>query len=174
MRKLVKKQSYLRKLQTGGLIPKFQEAGKLPIGNQAQYDHVTTLYQILVDNGIKPQAALDIVNQKVAEKGWSSWATGDNKKFNNPKDFVRHIIDWHTRMYPDSLKANNFDQYYKGIMITPKYKYNPRGEAYRQELLETRPGVKKRINHYRAQKGLSPLVYNIDAFDSNFNDFYIT
>jgi hypothetical protein len=44
----------------------------------------------------------------VAEKGWTGFATGDNKKFNNVNSFTDHLIDWHSRMYPDSLKVNNF------------------------------------------------------------------
>lgn len=148
----------LLRFKNGG-VTKFQHSGKLPIGNQAQYNHVVEIYQSLVDKGVNPQAALDLVNQKVAEKGWTGYATGDNKKYNNVSDFTDHLIDWHGRMYPESLKANNFEEYYKGIMVTPKYKYNPRGNAYKRELENTRPGVKKRINHYRSLQGLPPLAY---------------
>lgn len=137
-----------------------QKEGILPIGTRDQYNNVVSIYQSLVSKGVPPQAALDLVNQKVAEKGWTGYSTGDNKKFNNVDQFTDHLIDWHSRMYPDSLKANNFSDYWKGIMITPKDKYNPRGESYRQELLKTRPGVKKRINFYRKQQGLGPLTYN--------------
>lgn len=63
-------------------------------------------------------------------------------------------------MYPDSLKARNFEQFWRGIQITPKYKYNSENPNYKRNLLDTRPGVKKRINFYRQQKGLSPLVMN--------------
>lgn len=149
-----------------GGVAKFQNSGKLPIGNQAQYNHVTEIYQDLVDKGVNPQAALDLVNQKVAEKGWKGYSTGDNKKYNNVSDFTDHLIDWHGRMYPESLKANNFEEYYRGIMITPKHKYNTRGNAYKRELESTRPGVKKRINHYRSLQGLSPLVY-VDQVQTN-------
>lgn len=135
-----------------------QKGGTLPIGNRDQYNNVVSIYQSLVSKGVDPQAALDLVNQKVAEKGWTGYSTGDNKKFNNVDQFTDHLIDWHRRMFPDSLKANNFNQFWKGIMVTPKYKYNPRGNAYKQELLRTRPGVKKRINFYRKQQGLSPLA----------------
>lgn len=134
-----------------------KKGDKIPIGNQSQYNNVVSIYQSLVSKGISPQAALDLVNQKVAEKGWTGYTTGDNKKFDNVDQFTDHLIDWHGRMYPDSLKANNFNDYWRGIMITPKYKYNPRGNAYKQELLKTRPGVKKRINFYRKQQGLKPL-----------------
>lgn len=130
----------------------------LPIGNQNQYNNVLSIYQSLVSKGINPQTALELVNQKVAEKGWSGYATGDNKKFNNVDQFTDHLIDWHRRMYPDSLKARNFEEYWRGIQIIPKYPYSPRGNDYKQELLRTRPGVKKRINFYRKQQGLSPLA----------------
>lgn len=128
------------------------------IGNQNQYNHVVSIYQSLIDKGVNPQAALDLTNQKVAEKGWTGYATGDNKKFNNVDQFTDHLIDWHKRMYPDSLKAKSFNEFYKGIMVTPKHKYNPRGDQYKQELLKTRPGVKRRINQYRQKQGLSPLT----------------
>lgn len=139
----------------------------LPIGTQKQYNNVVSIYQSLVSKGVNPQAALDLVNQKVAEKGWTSYSTGDNKKFNNVDQFTDHLIDWHERMYPDSLKAKNFNDFWKGIQITPKYPYNPRGNEYKQELLRTRPGVKKRINFYRKQQGLSPLVLNTFNAQSN-------
>lgn len=139
-------------------MPKLKTGGRLPIGTKSQYDNVVSIYQSLVSKGVDPQAALDLVNQKVAEKGWTGYATGDNKKFNNVDQFTDHLIDWHSRMYPDSLKAKNFNDYWKGIMITPKNKYNPRGNAYKKELLLTRPGVKKRINFYRKQQGLNPLA----------------
>lgn len=137
-----------------------QKEGILPIGTRDQYNNVVSIYQSLVSKGVPPQAALDLVNQKVAEKGWTGYSTGDNKKFNNVDQFTDHLIDWHSRMYPDSLKANNFNEFWNGIMITPTYKYNPRGNNYKQELLRTRPGVKKRINFYRKQQGLGPLAYN--------------
>lgn len=132
----------------------------LPIGNQSQYNNVISIYQSLVSKGINPQAALDLVNQKVAEKGWTGYVSGDNKKFSNVDDFTDHLIDWHSRMYPDSLKAKNFDEYWKGIQITPKYKYNSENPNYKSHLLQTRPGVKKRINFYRKQQGLDPLALN--------------
>lgn len=149
-----------------GGVAKFQHAGKLPIGSQAQYNHVTEIYQSLVDKGVNPQAALDLVNQKIAEKGWTGYSTGDGKKYKDVNSFTDHLIDWHGRMYPESLKANNFEEFYKGIMITPKYKYNKRGKAYKRELENTRPGVKKRINYYRSLQGLPPLAY-IDQIQSN-------
>ena len=106
----------------GGYITKSQHS--LPIGNKQQYNNVVSIYQSLVSKGVPAQAALDLVNQKVAEKGWVGYTTGDNKKFNNVDQFTDHLIDWHSRMYPDSLKANNFEEYWRGIQITPKYKYN--------------------------------------------------
>lgn len=169
-----------------GGIAKFHDAGKLPIGTQAQYDHITEIYQNLVDKGVNPQVALDLVNQKVAEKGWTGYATGDNKKYSNVSDFTDHLIDWHGRMYPNSLKAKNFDQFYEGVNGTReqndrarrskgrdnsgRYYYNTeRGwDGYQHDLLETRPGVKKRINYYRSLQGLPPLAYiNLPTDDIN-------
>lgn len=137
---------------------KLQKGWRVPIGTMKQYQNVTQIYQALVDQGVNPQAALDITNQKVREKGWTGFATGDSKRFSNATDFAKHIVDWHGRMYPDSLKAQNFNQYWRGIQITPKEKYNSKNPNYKKELLQTRPGVKKRINFYRAQQGLSPLT----------------
>ena len=69
------------------LINKYQKGGFLPIGNQQQYNNVVSIYQSLVSKGIPPQAALEIVNQKVAEKGWTGFATGDNKKYSTANGF---------------------------------------------------------------------------------------
>lgn len=186
--KLVPRLSMTNKLlrfKNGG-VTKFQNSGKLPIGNQAQYNHVVEIYQSLVDKGVDPQAALDLVNQKVAEKGWTGYSTGDNKKYNNVNDFTNHLIDWHKRMYPKSLNVKNFDEFYEGVNGTREQNnrarrtkgkdnsgrnfYNTeRGwDGYRRDLLKTRPGVKKRINHYRAKQGLSPLVY-ADPIIPDFN-----
>ena len=151
------------------VINKYQKGGFLPIGNQQQYNNVVSIYQSLVSKGIPPQAALEIVNQKVAEKGWTGFATGDNKKYSTANDFADHIIDWHGRMYPDSLKANSFKDYWRGIQITPKYKYNSEDPYYKQKLLKTRPGVKKRINHYRKQQGLPLLTYINNIDNNNYN-----
>lgn len=139
------------------LIFKNANGNKFP-GTKAQYDNVTSIYQSLVDKGVDPQAALELTNQKVAEKGWTGFATGDNKKFNNVNSFTDHLIDWHSRMYPDSLKVNNFQDFWNGIQ-GGKHKYNPRGNAYKKELLLTRPGVKKRINFYRNTLGEQPLAF---------------
>ena len=151
------------------LIQKYQKGKPLPIGNKSQYDNVVSIYQSLVSKGVPPQAALEIVNQKVAEKGWTGFATGDNKKYSTADDFADHIIDWHGRMYPDSLKANSFKDYWRGIQITPKYKYNSEDPDYKQKLLKTRPGVKKRINHYRQQQGLPLLTYINNIDNNNYN-----
>ena len=154
------------------LINKYQKGGSLPIGNQQQYNNVVSIYQSLVSKGVPPQAALEIVNQKVAEKGWTGFATGDNKKYSTANGFADHIIDWHGRMYPDSLKARSFEDYWKGIQITPKYKYNSEDPNYKKKLLKTRPGVKKRINYYRQQQGL-PLLAYINNIDNNIKVFKI-
>lgn len=142
------------------LYKKYDGGGQLLIENKQQFDHVTGIYQSLVDKGVNPQAALDLTNQKVAEKGWSGYSTGDNKKYQDVNSFTDHLIDWHGRMYPDSLKANNFNEYWRGIQITPKYKYNSENPNYKNLLLQVRPGVKKRINFYRKQQNLPPLVYH--------------
>lgn len=123
-------------------------------GTQTQFDNVTAIYQALIDKGLSPQAAIEITNQKIAEKGWEGFVTGDKIKYKNANDFAAHILDWYGRMYPDSLKANTFDEYWNGIQITPKYKYNSSNPNYKQELLKTRPGVVKRINYYLNTKGL--------------------
>lgn len=138
---------------------KFQKAGKLPIGNQKQYDYATEIYQSFVDNGAAPQAALDLTNLVIAEGGWFEYATGDGKKFKNASDLTRHVIGHHQRMFPDSLKATDWNSFYRGLNVTPKYKYNSEKPDYKQWLYQSRPGIRKRINYYRSQKGLSPLAY---------------
>lgn len=151
------------------LYEMYKGGGPFPIGTREQYNNVVSIYQSLVSKGIPPQAALEIVNQKVAEKGWAGFATGDNKKYSTANGFADHIIDWHGRMYPDSLKARSFEDYWKGIQITPKYKYNSKDPNYKQKLLKTRPGVKKRINYYRQQQGL-PLLAYINNIDNNIDN----
>lgn len=140
---------------------------EIPIGTKSQYDNVVSIYQSLVNKGVNPQAALELTNQKVAEKGWEGYATGDNQKFSNVSDFTNHLIKWHKKLYPDSLKAKSFEQFWRGIQITPKYKYNSENPNYKQNLLDTRPGVKKRINFYRQKKGLGPLVMNTLNLDTS-------
>lgn len=135
-----------------------QKGGQLPIGNRDQYNNVTQIYQALVDRGVEPQAALDLTNQKVAERGWKGFSTGDKKSYPNANSFADHIVDWHGRMFPDSLKAKSFNDFWRSIQVTPKYKYNSENPNYKNHLLETRPGVKKRINFYRKQQGLGPLA----------------
>lgn len=143
----------------GGTILKMQSAGKMP-GTKDQYNNVTQIYQALVNKGVNPQVALDMTNQKVAEKGWTGFVTGDNRKYSNAQSFADHLIDWLSRMYPDSLKAQNFQQYYNGIQKNVKHMYNSEKgyNGYKKDLLLTRPGVKKRINYYRATQGLGPLA----------------
>lgn len=176
----------LASFRNGG-IAKFEKSGKLPIGTQAQYDHVTTIYQSLIDKGVDPQAALDLVNQKVAEKGWTGYSTGDNKKYNNVSDFTDHLIDWHGRMYPNSLNVKNFGEFYEGVNGTREqndrakrtkgrdnsgrnYYNTERGwDGYRNDLLKTRPGVKKRINYYRSLQNLLPLAYVDRQINNNIS-----
>ena len=167
------KPSYLKQVKQNmkrfNLYEMYKGGGSLPIGTQAQYNNVVSIFQSLVGKGVPPQAALEIVNQKVAEKGWTGFSTGDNKKYSTANDFADHIIDWHSRMYPSSLKANSFEDYWRGIQITPKYKYNSEDPYYKQKLLKTRPGVKKRINHYRKQQGLPLLTYINNIDNNNYN-----
>lgn len=137
---------------------KYSDGGSLPIGNRNQYNHVVSIYKSLLNRGVSPQAALELTNQKIAEKGWTGYSTGDNKRFDTVDQFTQHLIDWHGKMYPESLKANNFEEFWKGIQITPKYKYNSENPDYKKLLLKTRPGVKKRINFYREKQGLPPLA----------------
>lgn len=167
MSKLVPKQNFIIRLKNGGYIKKFEPGGKTPdylgsnqppIGTKPQYNHVISIYQDLVDKGVEPQAALDLVNQKIAERGWIDWSTGDAKVYPTREQFVDHVIDWMGRLYPGSLNAKSFDEYWKATQ-EGTYKYNSENPNYKQELLKTRPGVKKRINHYRTMQGLSPLAY---------------
>ena len=139
----------------------YAEGGNLfEIGGSedARYKHATTLYKGYVDAGVNPQAALELVNQQIAEKGWNTWASGDNRKFSNADDFIKHTVDYHTRMYPDTLNADNFTQFFKGLEFG-KHRYNPNVQKYKKDLLLTRPGVKKRINKYRATLGQAPLAF---------------
>lgn len=164
------KPTYLKQVQDQmrrfDVYEKYQNGGSLPIGNQNQYDNVTSIYQALIDRGVDEQSALEIVNQKVAERGYSDFSTGDRKVYKDAESFADHIVDWMGRMYPGSLDAQNFDEYWKSIQITPKYKYNSEDPDYENLLKSTRLGVKKRINFYRQQKGLKPLTW----IPNNFNN----
>lgn len=126
------------------------------VAHDTRYNHATQIYQSYINQGVNPQTALELTNQKIAEKGWTGWVSGDNKRYNNVNSFTDHTIDQFNRLYPDSLKSNNFNQFFQGIE-GGKTKYNPTPGIYRQHLLQTRPGVKKRINEYRALQGQSPL-----------------
>lgn len=130
---------------------------EIPIGTQDQYNHVTEIYQDLIDKGIHEHAAFELVNQKVTEKGWTGYATGDNKKYDNVNKFTDHLIEWHGRMYPNSLTATTFEEFWKGIVPKKGPKYNLR-PGYKNELLKTRSGVLKRINHYRQLKNKHLLI----------------
>lgn len=131
--------------------------GGSKVAHDAKYNHAVTLYQGYIDRGMTPQTALELTNQKIAEKGWTGWASGDNKKFNTPDAFMDHTVDFHERMYPDSLNVNNFNQFFNGLE-GGRHKYNPTPTVYKRNLLLTRPGVKKRINEYRAIQGQPPLA----------------
>lgn len=134
------------------------------------YENVVQIYQALINQGVSPQVALELTNQKVAEKGYTGFVSGDNKKFSNAAAFAKHLVDWHGRMYPDSLKAKNFNQFYQGINgPNVKYKYNSKRSDYREWLEKVRPGVKKRINQYRQSKGQSPLAM-LDNYYNPYTD----
>lgn len=128
------------------------------VPHDAKYNHVVSIYKSFVNQGVDPQVALELTNQKVTEKGWNGWVSGDKKSYGNVNDFTKHVIEHYNKMYPDSMKANGFEQFYRGIEVSPKYKYNPYPARYRQQLLLTRPGVKKRVNEYRKTLGLGPLA----------------
>lgn len=102
------------------IVPTIQEQHvielPIPIGTQNQYDHVVEIYQSLLDKGVHEHAAFELVNQKVAEKGWTGYATGDNKKYDNVNKFTDHLIEWHGRMYPNSLTATTFEEFWNGIV----------------------------------------------------------
>lgn len=132
----------------------FADGGK--VAHDARYNHVTQIYQSYINQGVNPQTALELTNQKIAEKGWTGWVSGDNKRYSDVNSFTDHTIDQFNRLYPDSLKSNNFNQFFQGIE-GGRTKYNPTPNIYRQHLLQTRPGVKKRINEYRRLQGQSPL-----------------
>ena len=133
----------------------FDKGGLMP---DPMENHVASLYQGYIDRGIPEEAALELVNQKVAEKGWKGWVSGDNKKFSNMDDFLDHTVEYHKRMYPETLKSKDFNQFFNGLE-KGKYKYNPYPDTYKKHLLLTRPGVRKRINKYRATQGLPPLAF---------------
>ena len=136
--------------------PKIIQQIEIPIGTQEQYDHVVEIYQSLIDKGVHEHAAFELVNQKVAEKGWTGYATGDNKKYDNVNKFTEHLIEWHGRMYPLSLEATTFEEFWIGIVPKKGPKYNLRPE-YKNELLRTRKYVLQRINHYRQLKNKGQL-----------------
>ena len=140
-------------------FPKFFDntfAGGGKVAHDARYNHVTQIYQSYINQGVNPQTALELTNQKIAEKGWTGWVSGDNKRYSDVNSFTNHTINQFNRLYPDSLKSNNFNQFFQGIE-GGRTKYNPTPNKYRQHLLQTRPGVKKRINEYRRLQGQSPL-----------------
>ena len=140
-------------------FPKFFDnifAGGGKVAHDARYNHVTQIYQSYINQGVNPQTALELTNQKIAEKGWTGWVSGDNKRYSDVNSFTDHTINQFNKLYPDSLKSNNFNQFFQGIE-GGRTKYNPTPNTYRQHLLQTRPGVKKRINEYRRLQGQSPL-----------------
>lgn len=128
-----------------------------PVRKDHNYTHVTSLYQALIDRGIPPQAALELTNQQVAEGGWNAWYTGDGKRYPTHNGLADHIASWMTKSYPDTIKAKNFDQFFNGLQHGKNGSYNNKPE-YKPNLLNTRPGVKRRINAYRAEQGLPPLT----------------
>ena len=140
------KRNYIEKHKSGGQVKQ-----------DSRYDHVVTLYNSFLDEGVNPQAALDLTNQQVAEQGWNKFAGGDGKRFPTADQYVDHTVNQMNRLYPDTLKAQNFNQFFNA-QENNKVKYNPNPGAYKQHLLEMRNGVKKRINYYRSTLGQKPLT----------------
>lgn len=138
------------KHKDGGILQKFQNGGT--------QKHAQDVYQGFINQGVTPEVALELTNQQVAEGGWNKYSTGDKQTFKAVEPFTQHVVDWHERMYPDSLKATNFNQFFKGLQ-NGKYKYNPNSNQYYKHLKSTRPGVKKRINVYRESLGETPLAF---------------
>ena len=138
------------------LIKKHFTGGNIAYTKDPRANNAISIYNDFVQKGIPDQAALELTNQKVAEGGWSGYSTGDGRRFSNPDQFTQHVIDWHQKMYPDTLNVKNFNQFYNGLE-NGRYKYNKNVKGYKQQLLLTRPGVLKRINSYRSSLGQSPL-----------------
>lgn len=119
------------------------------------YNHVTSYYQALLDKGMSPEVAKELTVQQVAEGGYNTkWWSGDKVKYNTPQELAAHVIDHHSRMFPDSLKATNFNEFYNGIQKTGKAMYNKvKGyNGYKQHLLTYRPGIVRRINKYEQSR----------------------
>lgn len=128
-----------------------------PVAEDKNYNKVVKLYQGYIDRGIPPEAALDLTNQNIQEGGWNSWSSGDGKAFKTADGLINHVIDWHSRMYPDTLKSRNFEEFYNGLE-NGVHRYNSRYKGYMDELLNMRKGVKNRVNHYRAKLGQPALT----------------
>lgn len=129
----------------------------VPVKQDANYNHAVAVYQGLLNRGIPEQAAFELTNQKILEGGWKSLHTGDGKHYKDMNKLLDHIASWMKTSYPDTIKAKNFNEFYNGLMNGKNGKYNDR-PAYKQELLNTRKGVLRRINNYRGTKGQKPLT----------------
>lgn len=119
------------------------------------YQHLTTYYQALLDRGMSPEVAKELTVQQVAEGGYDKkWWSGDLVKFNTPTELADHVIDHHSRLYPDSLKATNFDEFYDGLQKTGKHMYNSEKgyNGYKQHLLSYRPAIIRRLDNYEATR----------------------
>lgn len=128
-----------------------------PVRRDANYNHAVAVYQGLLDRGIPEQAAFELTNQKIGEGGWKSYSTGDGKHYNSMDKLLDHIASWMKASYPDTIKARNYNEFYNGLMHGKNGKYNAKPE-YKQKLLQTRPGVLRRINDYRKSKNQVPLT----------------
>ncbi len=119
------------------------------------YKHLTSYYQALLDRGMTPEVAKELTVQQVAEGGYDTkWWSGDEVKFNTPGELADHVIGHHSRMYPDSLKATNFDEFYNGIQRTGKAMYNSEKgyNGYKRHLLSYRPAILRRLDKYEQSK----------------------
>lgn len=133
------------------------------------YKHITSYYQALLDKGLSPEVARELTVQQVAEGGYNTkWWTGDKVKYNTPEELAAHVIEHHSRMFPDSLKATNFNEFYDGLQKTGKAMYNSvKGyNGYKQHLLTYRPGIIRRINQYEQQPTIkAPVLEHIEPND---------
>lgn len=131
---------------------------KRPVAEDRNYRKVVTLYQGYIDRGLSPETALELTNQNIRESGWNTWKSGDGRHNKSANDLMNHVMEWHERMYPDTLKAKNFNDFYNALE-NGSHRYNPRYKGYENELLDLRKGIKRRINHYRAKQGQQPLAF---------------
>ena len=131
---------------------------KRPVAEDKNYRKVVTLYQGYIDRGLSPETALELTNQNIRESGWDTWKSGDGRHNKSADALMDHVMEWHKRMYPDTLDVKSFDDFYNALE-NGAHRYNPRYKGYKDELIELRNGIKNRVNHYRAKQGQQPLAF---------------